>query len=109
MKRPPPPWKATEAHAVHPTDRPSAAVDAVYTQQRCDGRFEADKEQTLVPHEPTRHPSHGGGSQHPEPCSAAKVIVAVSSTMHDACNINAHGAAAAAAGEVGEFAATKLT
>jgi len=110
MKRPPPPWKAAEAHAVHTSDRPSAAVDTVYTQLRCDGRFEATKEQPMVPHEPTHHPtSHGDGSQRPEPCSAAKIIVAASITMHDACSINAHGVAAAADDEVGESAATKLT
>ena len=108
MKRPPPPWKAAEAHAVHTLDRPSAAVDAVYTQLRCDGRFEADKEQPLVPHEPTHHPSHGGGSQRHEPCSAAKTIVAASITMHVDRSINAHDIASAADDEDGEFAATKL-
>ena len=34
MKRPPPPWKAAEAHALYTLDRPSAAVDAVYEVER---------------------------------------------------------------------------
>ena len=109
MKRPPPPWKAAEAHAVHTLDRPSAAVDTVYTQLCCDGRFEATKERSMVPHGPTHRLSHGDDSQRHAPCSPAKTIVAASITMHDNCSISAYGVAAAADDEVSESAATKLT
>ena len=108
MKRPPPPWKAAEAHALYTLDRPSAAVDAVYTQPHCDGRFEPSKQQPTAPYETTHHPSDRDDSQRHEPSSAAKIIVTASFTMLHDRSITTYAKAAADVVEVGESAGIKL-